>query len=237
MLLPLLTSLAFATPEDHVMTNNHGSLLHWETMPINYVADPTNPGGIDENGALAAIVAAGGAWTEVSGVAVEYRFRGVETGLTGGFDEKNVVFFAPDWDASPDLLAVTSSWSNEEGSILDFDMVVNASDHAWSLDGTDGTADLQNALAHEFGHALGIGHTPDDELATMYPSASLGETDKRDLGSTDIEVAAWLYPSLPEEEEEPHAMGPFGCNTSPSFAFSALLPAALFLSRRRKECV
>lgn len=235
MLLPLSLTLAWAAPEDQVQTNAKGSLLHWESMPIAFVADPANAAALDEDGALAAIVAGAGAWTWVEGAEVEYRFRGVESGLAGGYDERNVVFFNDDWDASPDLLALTSTWSDDEGKILDFDLQVNTHDHQWSLDGSVG-GDLQNALAHEFGHALGFGHDEEDEEATMFPSATRGETRKRDLAASDIAVTQWSYPALAETEiERVDSRSIVGCSTSPLSPLLAAVPALIFVLRRRAD--
>lgn len=235
MLLPLSLTLAWAAPEDQVQTNAKGSLLHWESMPIAFVADPANAADLDEDGALAAIVAGAGAWTWVDDAEVEYRFRGVETGLTGGYDDRNVVFFNDDWDASPDLLALTSTWSDDEGKILDFDLQVNTHDHQWSLDGSVG-GDLQNALAHEFGHALGFGHDEEDEEATMFPSATRGETRKRDLAASDIAVTQWAYPALAEPEiERVENRSIVGCSSSPLAPLLAAAPALLFVLRRRAD--
>lgn len=237
MLLPLLASAAFAAPEDHILRNAQGSLLHWESMPVGYQADPSHNGGLDEESTVAAVVEASGAWTAVDGVGVDFRFRGTATGLHGGYDKQNVVYFVDEWTGSSDLLALTSTWSTDEGEILDFDMAVNTADHTWALDGDPGCIDLQNALAHEFGHALGLGHDENDLDATMYPSADAGEVTKRDLSAADIEVVAWLYPPSAESADTGGAApaSPFGCDAAGFPSLLAALPAAFFVTRRRKE--
>ncbi len=235
MLLSLLTTLALGAPEDQVLTNAKGARLRWASMPIPFVADPVNSAGLDEDGTVAAIVGGAGAWMWVEGSEVEYRFRGVKSGLQGGYDSENAVFFTDDWDATEDLLALTSTWSDDDGTILDFDLVVNTRDHQWSLDGSVG-GDLQNALAHEFGHALGLGHDEEDEEATMFPSATPGETHKRDLGDSDVAVARWLYPAIDGEEvDAPETRALMACGTTPSTSLLAFFPAALLVVRRRKE--
>lgn len=235
MLLLVLTTLALATPEDQVLTNAKGARLRWASMPIPFVADPANSAGLDEDGTVAAIVAGAGAWMWVEDSEVEYRFRGVNSGLEGGYDGENVVFFTDKWVATEDLLALTSTWSDADGTILDFDLVINTRDHQWSLDGAVG-GDLQNALAHEFGHALGFGHDEQDEEATMFPSATSGETHKRDLGASDIAVARWLYPALDAEEvDTPETRALQSCSSAPAASLFAFIPAALLAVRRRKE--
>ncbi|GDX81487.1 hypothetical protein LBMAG42_32980 [Deltaproteobacteria bacterium] len=234
MLLPLLLSAAQAGPEDQIMVNSSGNRLHWESMPINYVADPANSEGLEEADTLAAIVAAGGAWTLIEGTDVEFRFRGVERELHGGYDDQNVVFFTDDWVGQAELLAVTSTWSDTSGQILDFDMLVNTADHEWSLTGEPEKSDLQNALTHEFGHALGIDHDKAQEEATMYPSTAAGEIAKRDLADSDVAVLAFMYPDDADGEDAGVSAGA-GCSTNPGLPFFAALPAAFLLIRRRKE--
>ncbi len=232
MLHLLLVAMAAAEPEDQILTNADGSLLKWSSLPINFVADPTNDAGLDEDGAVAAIVGAAGAWSWVDGSAAEYRFRGVQRGVTGGYDDQNVVYFAGDWDASEDLLAVTSNWSKDDGELVDFDLAVNTEHHQWSLDGEEGV-DLQNALTHEFGHALGLGHD-EHEDATMYPSAPAGEVSKRDLAASDIAVIQWHYPDLAGEPiESVEGRRAVACATSPAVGAFAASVAALAVLRRR----
>ena len=59
--------------------------------------------------------------------------------------------------------------------------------------------DVANIVTHELGHAAGLGHTPNDcadkpEDHTMYASARLNETKKRDLYQGDIDGIHALYP-------------------------------------------
>ena len=234
MLFSLVFSIAHAGPEDQVMMNSSGNRLHWASMPINYVADPVNSEGLDEADSLAALVAARGAWTQVANTEVEYRFRGAESDLHGGYDDQNVVIFTDDWVGQPELLAITSTWSDTSGELLDFDMLVNTRDHAWTVTGEVEADDLQNALAHEFGHALGIDHDNATKDATMFPSTLLGETSKRDLADSDVAVLAFMYPA-PEVELDGAPESGVGCSTSPIMSLLAALPAAFLISRRRKE--
>ena len=231
VLLPL--ALAFAGPAEQMLTNSAGKPLHWTSTPIRYHIDPTNAAGLVEEATVAAIVEASAAWTFVDEAQVEYRFVGTEREAVGGYDDHSVVFFTDEWDASPDLLAVTSTWSNEEGEILDFDLAVNTADHAWAIDGDPEVEDLQNTLAHEFGHALGFDHDPADDLATMFASAHPGEVAKRDLADNDVALARFAYPpaEVAEESTEPaHA----GCSTTGRGAGLTALIGLLPLVRLRR---
>lgn len=216
-------------PHDaHVMENAYGATMRWTSMPIEFRMDPANEIDLGEAGVVSAAVSAASQWSGVTDAGIEMRFRGTAAGLTDGYDDQSVVVFRHEWTAAPELLAVTQAWSNEEGEILDFDLVVNTRDHDWSLDGSEGQADLWNTLAHEFGHTLGIGHIDETREATMFPTAPAGEIDKRDLSGTDEAVAAYLYPPLAADDAEALAAG---CASAAAPIGPWFLLALLFLRR------
>ena len=232
-MLPFFAALALAAPEDQVMVNSSGETLHWTESSVPFRVNAGNLEGISVADVDAAVEGAAAAWSTASEVHVSLD-RSEDTTGKGGLDETNVVYFSDDWTASPDLLALTSSWSDDEGVMVEFDLAINADDHAWSTTLAPDTCDLQNTLTHEMGHALGIDHDEVNVEATMFPNATLGETIKRDLYDSDVEVAAWLYP---ERADEPatadHPL--FACSAVPAESFWLAAPALLFLSRRRKE--
>ena len=116
------------------------------------------------------------------------------------------VYFEDNWNEDPNILALTYNWaSSSTGEIIHFDMAINVESHEWATDGSPDLHDLQNAIAHEFGHALGLDHSEVPE-ATMAPTAPLGEIQKRDLHEDDKEGMVHLYPTgsgegLTESEE------------------------------------
>ncbi len=234
-MLPLFALLApaFAGAEDNVMVNQYGEVLHWGVDVIDFVVDPQNKDGLEEDGAVDAADDAAQAWNDIETVAIEFNLTGRKNGFQGGYDQENGVYFVDEWTSSPDLLALTTAWSNEEGEILDFDLAVNTDDHDWALDGAVGKADLQNTLAHEFGHALGADHIEHDESATMFSSSTPGEVLKRDLADADVAVAEWLYPDLPEGSElDARPLG--ACNAAPVGLGWAAAPAILLAFLRRQ---
>lgn len=233
MFLPFAMGLALAAPEDQVILNSSGEFLHWAQDSVSFRVNPQNLEDIPAESVIVAVEGAAGAWSGASDVYIEL-LRDADTAEFGGLDDESVVYFNEDWPSSPDLLALTSSWSDEEGVIVEFDLAINTKHHVWSTDGREGSCDLQNTLTHELGHAIGIDHDDANVDATMYPSSTPGETLKRDLDPSDIEVAAWLYPKLAEEDAtSSHAL--FACSAVPAQAGWLGLPALLFFLRRRKE--
>jgi hypothetical protein len=158
-----------------------------------------------------------------------------------GNDGLNLVFLTDAWDHDASLLALTSVWSNADGTALSFDVRVDTRDHEWALDADAETNDLQNALTHELGHALGFAHLSDDRQATMYPKAAPGETLKRDLEDGDIAAAQRVYGNgevLTDTGDASSDGGPLPmCGTregGPAGVWATLLGLAVVI-RRMKE--
>jgi hypothetical protein len=61
--------------------------------------------------------------------------------------------------------------------------------------------DLGSTVAHEAGHMLGLAHNCEsaqgcpDRFATMFASAALGDTHKRDLAEDDVAGVCTIYPA------------------------------------------
>jgi hypothetical protein len=224
------------------MVNGAGAPIRWPTMPIPYSVDGGNDADLDPDGVVGAVAAAAAVWTDVEGSAIEFQYAGATTTNAAAHDDTNAVFFSSDWEHDPDLLALTSVWSYENGTAVGFDMQVNTMDHGWSLDASKerDRADVQNALAHEFGHAVGIGHLEKSPEATMYPSSPAGEMMKRDLSEDDVWVALNFYPGEGGAAASSDADGAGGL-CAVAAGPSGLLPvigglvAAAAVARRRRE--
>lgn len=226
----LLLVLAFLTPDAsawQVRNNDHGQELSWGSRTISYQVDPSNNQGLSED-AIATMIAAGTrSWTQPVGEGLAFSDAGRAQGMVDPHDGKNIIFFDESWEHDPALVGITFVWSRPDGEIVGFDMALNTQDHSWAVDGTEGYNDLLNTLSHEFGHAIGVDHSPDVQSATMYPSTYPGEVEKRDLDADDESAVQYLYTASASDQAET------GCSSAaaaPGLSFLLVLP---MLARRR----
>lgn len=134
--------------------------------------DPSQPGGIGSGGAN-----------------FDSTWQGLATGV-GGLDD-NVVSEIP--GASLGVLAFT------ETPIQDGWRIRFYRDAAIWQDGPDNFAsqtdfkDIQGVMCHEYGHALGLGHSGSSSEWTMFPSGGGTNVNKRSIESDDIDGVRGLY--------------------------------------------
>jgi hypothetical protein len=125
-------------------------------------------------------------WEDQTGGAFDFFFYGLTGNASISADYRNLVFFRNQSD--PAALARAYVWT--QGSrISQFD-IVYYDGWAWSNDNWhSGAFDIRGTAAHEFGHALGLGHS--DEGSTM---RSYHHTDSRWLNDDDRAGVSYLYP-------------------------------------------
>lgn len=201
----LVPPLAHAYRRSTVDDIPDGTPLYWEMPSIELrLASSTVPG-VAPADAVLAFQASLRTWSLAGGCTRITLIDGGEvTGLSTNLErttpdmENRVVFRDSDWPAElgPETLALTSAvYRRTTGQIVDADIDVNAVDHVWSTTTppVSGHDDVENTLTHELGHVLGFAHSevPD---ATMYASADLEETNKRDLAEDDIVAICDVYP-------------------------------------------
>ena len=191
LLFAILCSTASAW---EVRLDEAGQELSWSGGEVPYSINATGAMEMSQAAVETLVAAATRKWsTPLNGNLVFNQNGHTNIKQPGHNDSVNVIYFDDAWSQDPSLLALTYVWSNPQGEIIGFDLAVNATDHTWATDGRADANDLMNTLSHEIGHALGIDHSPDVVLATMYPSSPAGEIQKRDLHEDDVAAATYLY--------------------------------------------
>lgn len=218
MLLAWLASTALAY---ELVTTDTGAPLQWPEMPVAFHIDtaeaPKTPGAAAQANAIRRSFEA---WEEVE--AADVVFSEEDSDAVDG-----TVEWITDWPWDEDVLAMTTTSATSDGTIVEFRIRINARDVDWTVDGASGH-DIQNAMTHEVGHLLGLAHNPDNDHATMYPSAVEGERGKRDLHFDDEDGTRFLYPLT-------GASYAAGCSTTGALptTWALLLPLLAFVRRSR----
>ncbi|NLS75965.1 MAG: matrixin family metalloprotease [Chloroflexi bacterium] len=147
----------------------------------------------------AAIRAAAQTWSEAPGAAFSFVYGGAATAPVPSMDNKNVVR----WDELGSSGPVGSAyiWYYATSmEVFEADMVLN--DYwSWSAAPTCPVdrVDVQNVLAHELGHWVGLKdlYETADAEKTMYGYSYWGEVQKRTLHEDDIAGLQAIYPAPP----------------------------------------
>lgn len=120
---------------------------------------------------------------------------GIDTSSTDG---KNEIVFDTYEDG---VIAVTITWISRVGPpsdrpIVEWDMLFNTKFSFGDAFADPTLMDFHGIAAHELGHAAGMGHTDTSSLCsgqTMFPTASIGEYNKRTLEIGDQTGIFKLY--------------------------------------------
>jgi hypothetical protein len=125
-------------------------------------------------------------WTGVSDANVTFAPTGV-VDARAGKDGQNSISVADDLFANQHFLAVTTNWYDDSGHLTEADIQIDG--------GTlKGTCDLQQLVAHEVGHMLGLDHSA-VLSSVMYPY--VGKVGMQSLDSDDTIAITGLYPKTP----------------------------------------
>jgi hypothetical protein len=164
----------------------------WPSHEASWSYNPAGKPAALEGDAVA-INAAAQTWNNAS-TNFHFESLGQGDGNTGacstGGDGQNTVSWGP---LEGTLLAVTCSLYRNDGGPLstatEFDMKIDP-DWAWTT-GAQPSFDLQSVVTHEFGHALGLGHSADANsiMFADYPQGAI----KRDLTGDDMDGLLGLY--------------------------------------------
>jgi hypothetical protein len=165
----------------------------WPQPQTPYYINSTN---LDLAGsaAEAAVRAGADTWLQQAG-AFRFAYAGPSSQTTNTNDQINLVLFR---NASNGSAIATTYWWSTSSQIIDADIVFWDGGFTF-FSGTSGCTGgfyIEDIAAHEFGHALGLGHSTVSG-ATMYPSVSSCSTGNRTLDADDISGVRALYPPPP----------------------------------------
>ena len=134
-------------------------------------------------------------WHLQSGAGLRFSFVGQSSQTTTTYDGVNLVVFR---NASSGSAIATAYWWSSGSRIVDADIVFwdGAFRFFSGTTGCSGGFYIEDIAVHEFGHALGLGHSTTTG-ATMYPSVSSCNAGNRTLAADDIAGVRFLYPPLP----------------------------------------
>ncbi len=165
----------------------------WASGVVPYFVNSTNFD-LAVAAAEAAVRAGADTWFLQSGANFQFSFAGSSGQTTTTYDGVNLVVFR---NASNGSAIATTYWWSSGSRIVDADIVFwdGAFRFFAGSSGCSGGFYIEDIAAHEFGHALGLGHSP-SSAATMYFSTGACNMGPRSLDADDIAGARSLYPLL-----------------------------------------
>jgi hypothetical protein len=167
----------------------------WAQPVVRYYINPANLD-LPTSAIEPAIRAGADAWPLQSGASFAFAFAGYSAQTTNTNDGINLIMFRN--AASGSAIATTYTWFSGT-RMIEADMVFWDGGFQF-FTGSSGCSNgfyIEDVATHEFGHALGLGHSTVGS-ATMYPSISTCSQQSRSLDPDDIAAVLSLYPpSLP----------------------------------------
>lgn len=162
----------------------------WAQSAVNYVVNPVNLD-LPQANVIQAVRTGADTWFNQAGINFQFVYAGTSTVVNNTMDGANVVMFRNASNGS--AIATTYSWFSGS-TLLDTDIVFWDGGFLFfsGSTGCSGGFYIEDIAAHEFGHALGLGHSTVTG-ATMYPSVSACDTGPRSLSADDIAGARSLY--------------------------------------------
>jgi hypothetical protein len=162
----------------------------WQNGQAPYYINPANLD-VSTSAAITAIEAGAAAWSSQTLAPFGFYYMGTTTGNTVTNNGKNEVFFRNASNGS--AIATTYYWSSG-GTALDADIVFwdGAYKFFTGSSGCSGGFYIEDIATHEFGHALGLGHSSVSD-ATMLAAVPYCGTSDRSLANDDKAGAEAVY--------------------------------------------
>ena len=184
----------------------------WSTTLVDYYINPANLD-VATDVAIASVRAGADAWALQSASPFAFNYVGTTGGTTVANNGRNEVMFR---NATNGTAIATTYWWTSGSQPLDADIVFWDGAYAFygGSTGCVGGFYIQDVATHEFGHALGLGHSSVTD-ATMVSGQQYCSTYKRSLAPDDVLGIEFLYPVL-------------GSNTPPTVAISSPLTNSVF---------
>ena len=125
----------------------------WNTLPVNYVINPTNPYGLSDSFVTSAISTSAETWDAATSKELFNNAYAVNYSAQYGYqDYKNVISFG-DYPNNG-VIAVTSVWFSSKGAtknIVESDILFNTRFNWGDATNNSVVMDLQNIATHELG--------------------------------------------------------------------------------------
>ena len=191
-LLVVIAALVAVVPREIGAYATSG--VAWAVRSVPYSINTTNMD-LPESDVEPAVRAGADVWAAQSTASISLTYAGRSSQTTTGNDGLNLVVFR---NASNGSAIATTYWWSSGGRIIDADIVFWDAGFRF-FSGSNGCSSgfyIEDIAAHEFGHALGLGHSTTTG-ATMYPSVSSCNAGNRTLDGDDIAGVQFLYPPLP----------------------------------------
>ncbi|HSP14098.1 MAG TPA: matrixin family metalloprotease [Thermoanaerobaculia bacterium] len=154
-------------------------------FPIKYRVDSRLANALPN--ATAIIDRAFAIWAGVPDANLSFQSLGVADGLKPGNDGKNTISLTDDLFENQSVIAMTTNWYDGSGKVTEADIQVDGGM-------VNGNYNIQQALAHEVGHLLGLDHSA-VLSSIMYPWVPRGN-ETPVLDSDDRIAIASIYPKI-----------------------------------------
>jgi hypothetical protein len=190
-ILVALATVVFVAGERSSAYNRIG--WKWAALDVPFYLNPANAD-IYESAAIAAIDSAAAAWSQQANTPFTFYRAGFTNSTTINYNGRNEVFFRNASNGS--AIATTYAWSSGDLA-LETDMVFwdGAYRFFTGSAGCVGGFYVEDVATHEFGHALGLGHSAIAD-ATMVSGLGYCSTSMRSLALDDRQGIEALYPAV-----------------------------------------